>query len=100
MPRSPASNLARAAGATSQSAAPAPADSGWHMVDTTRTRQVVQFYTIEIAQLEAGGFHVAVTATTVDDLEPQLLCQEVASDRVGSIDDALAIIKECVADTD
>ena len=36
---------------------------------------------------------VALTATTVDEDEPQLLNQEIARDRVATIDDALAIIK-------
>jgi hypothetical protein len=69
------------------------------MVDTASTRQVVQFYTVELAQLVDGTFHVALTATTVDEDEPQLLCQEIASERVVSIDAALAAIKEGVVRT-
>ncbi len=43
--------------------------------------------------------HVLLTATTVDEEEPQLLCQEIARARVASIDAALAVIKEGVAGT-
>ena len=38
----------------------------------------------------------SITATTVDDEEPQLLCQEIARERVVSLDDAFAVIKEGV----
>ncbi len=69
------------------------------MADTANTRKAVEFYTMELAQLADGAFHVALTATTVDDEEPQLLCQEIASERVASLDDALAIIKEGVIRT-
>jgi len=69
------------------------------MADTVGTRQVVQFYTIELTQLTDGTFHVSLTATTVDEEEPQLLCQEIVSERVDSIDDALAVIKQGVSGT-
>jgi hypothetical protein len=69
------------------------------MADMARTRKAAEFYTIELAQLPDGAFHVALTATTVDDEEPQLLCQEIVSERVASLDDALAIIKEGVSGT-
>jgi hypothetical protein len=39
------------------------------------------------------------TATTVDEEEPQLLSQEITSERVASIDDALALIKRGVTGT-
>ena len=65
------------------------------MIDTS-TRKAVEFYTIELAQLAAGGFHVSLMATTVDEEEPQLLSQEIASERVASLDDALAVIKSGV----
>lgn len=60
------------------------------------------YSTIEILRIEllplAGG-HVAVqmTATTVDEEGPQLLDQEVASERVNSIDDVLSLIRTRVA---
>jgi len=56
-------------------------------------RKAVEFYTIELAQLLDGRLFVSMTATTVDDEEPQLLSQEIASERVGTIDDALALIR-------
>ena len=40
-----------------------------------------------------------MTAATVDDEEPQLLSQEITSERVASIDDALAVIKKGVTGT-
>src|SRR4030081_3396196 len=99
MPRSPASNRARPAKATIKGAPPVPAARGWHMVDTTTTRKAVEFYSIELAQLANGTFHVSLTATTVDEEEAQLLCQEMTSERVASIDNALAVIKEGVVRT-
>jgi hypothetical protein len=65
------------------------------MIDTS-TRKAVEFYTIELAQLDDGAFHVSLTATTVDEEEPQLLLQEIASERVATLDDALAVIKNGV----
>ena len=48
---------------------------------------------MELARLADGSIHVTLTATTVDDQEPQLLSQELASERVSSVDKALAIIR-------
>jgi hypothetical protein len=56
------------------------------------TRKVVEFLHIELASLANGKISVAVTATTIDDDEPQLLNQEIATDQVATVDDALAII--------
>jgi hypothetical protein len=53
----------------------------------------VEFFNVEIAPLADGQVYVSMTATTVDDQEPQLLTQEVARDMVATIDDALALIK-------
>jgi len=61
-------------------------------------RKVVEYYTIELAQLSEGGFGVSMIATTVDDEEPQLLSQEIANIRVASIDEALAVIRDGVTD--
>ena len=58
------------------------------------TRKAVEFYTIELSQLADGGVFVAMTATTVDDENPQLLSQEIVGERVASMDDALTIIKQ------
>ena len=62
-------------------------------------RKAVEFYTIELAQLADGNMFVSMTATTVDDEEPQLLSQEIASRQVPTLDDALAIIKDGVERT-
>ena len=69
----------------------------WRMVDTASSRNAVEFYSIELAQLADGTIHVSVTATTVDEEEPQLLCQDIVSECVVSIDDALAVIKQGVS---
>ena len=68
-------------------------------MENASTRKAVEFYSIELAQLADGTFHVSLTATTVDEEEAQLLCQEITTERVTSIDDALAAIKEGVART-
>jgi len=64
------------------------------MADQPTLRKVVEFYTIELAHLADGTIHVAITANTVDDEEPQLLCQEIASERVMSMDTAVALIRD------
>ena len=69
------------------------------MPDSRMVRKAVEFYTIELAQVADGTFVVSLTATTVDDEEPQLLCQQIASKRVASIDDALEVIKAGVTGT-
>ena len=69
------------------------------MAERREVRRAVEFYTIELAELADGMFSVSITATTVDDEEPQLLCQEIVSERVVSIDDALAVIKNGVTGT-
>jgi hypothetical protein len=53
----------------------------------------VEFFRIELAPLEDGQVFVSLTATTVDDEEPQLLDQEIACGRVATIDDVLALIR-------
>jgi hypothetical protein len=63
------------------------------MVDATSTRKAIEFFSIELAQLTDGTFYVSLTATTVDEEEPQLLNQEIACEHAVSIDDALAVIK-------
>ena len=54
----------------------------------------VEFFNIELAPLADGRVFVSMTATTVDDQEPQLLTQEIVRDTAATIDDALAIIKQ------
>jgi hypothetical protein len=68
--------------ATSASPAPSPT-----------VRKAVEFYTIELSHLADGDISVFMTATSVDEAEPQLLNQEIVSERVASLDDALALIK-------
>ena len=62
-------------------------------MDSPTNRRAVEFYTVELARLADGMIHVHLTATTVDEEEPQLLSQEIVSERVATIDDALAVIK-------
>ena len=59
--------------------------------------KAVEFFTIQLAQLSDGMIAVSLTATTVDEQEPQLLNQEIVNERVASIEDALALIKTNVA---
>jgi hypothetical protein len=63
------------------------------MSDTPTNRRAVWFYHLELALLADGGYHLSVAATTVDEEEPQLLCQEILDERVASIDDALARLR-------
>lgn len=60
-------------------------------------RTPVEFYTIELARLEDGNIFVGLTATSFDEQEPQLLDQEIAAERVATIDDALALVRASVA---
>jgi hypothetical protein len=53
----------------------------------------VEFFRMELAPLIDGKILVSLTATTVDEEEPQLLDQEIACDRVVSIDDIVALIR-------
>jgi hypothetical protein len=62
-------------------------------METAPVRKAVWFYNLELALLADGGYHVSLTATTVDEEEPQLVCQEIIDERVSSIDDVLARLK-------
>lgn len=53
----------------------------------------VEFFNIELAPLADGRVYVSITATTVDDQEPQLLTQEIVRDTVPTVADALAVIR-------
>ncbi len=57
----------------------------------------VEFYKIELARLQDGNIFVGLTATSFDEQEPQLLDQEITTERVATIDDALALIRASVA---
>jgi hypothetical protein len=52
-----------------------------------------EFFRMELAPLIDGKILVSLTVTTVDEKEPQLLDQEIACDRVVSIDDIVALIR-------
>jgi hypothetical protein len=50
-------------------------------------------FRIELSPAADGTIFVALTAVTVDEEEPQLLDQEIAYERVATLDDALALIR-------
>jgi hypothetical protein len=56
-------------------------------------RKAVECFFAEIAQLPDGTYYVSLTATTVDDEEPQLLSMDIESRRGVSLDEVLAVIK-------
>jgi hypothetical protein len=56
-------------------------------------RKAVEYFFAEIAQLPDGTYYVSLTATTIDDEEPQLLNQEIDSRRGVSLDEVLTVIK-------
>lgn len=53
----------------------------------------LEFLRIELAPLIDGAVLVSLTATTVDEEEPQLLDQEIASVRISTIDELVALIR-------
>jgi hypothetical protein len=59
-------------------------------------RTAVEFFTIELAHMADGNIFVSLTATTVDEEEPQLLNQELVSSRVPTIEEALALVADHV----
>jgi len=52
-----------------------------------------EFLRIELSARDDGKFLASLTATTVDEDEPQLIDQEIATERVASIDELLTLIK-------
>ncbi len=64
------------------------------MAETTTARRAVWFYNLELALLADGSYHVSLDTTTVDEEEPQLLCQQILDERVASIDAVLARLKQ------
>ena len=52
-----------------------------------------ELFRIELAPLADGQILASLTATTVDEEEAELLDQEIACDRVATIDDVLALIR-------
>ena len=69
------------------------------MAAPAEVRKAVEYFTIELSQLAGGAIHLGMTATTVDDQEPQLLNQEIVKSCFASLDDALALIKQGVLRT-
>jgi hypothetical protein len=61
--------------------------------------KALEFFTIQLSPLADGSVFVAMTATTIDDQEAQLLNQEIASGCSATLDDALALIVERVRAT-
>jgi hypothetical protein len=57
-------------------------------------RKAVEYFFAEIAQLPDGTYYVSLTATTIDDEEPQLLNQEIDSRRGVSLDEVIQVIKD------
>jgi hypothetical protein len=51
------------------------------------------FYSVALSRQADGKIFVELSATTVDEEGPSLLNQEIACDRVATIDDALALIR-------
>jgi hypothetical protein len=64
------------------------------MTDTPTTRKAVWFYSLELALLADGGYQLSVSSTTVDEEGPQLLCREILDERVCSIEDVLARLRQ------
>jgi len=75
------------------------------MLQTRRTAEAVaqrtdpsliQFYSIELSPMADGRFYVGVVAT-VCEREGELDAMEMGSGRVGTIEEALTVIREAVA---
>src|SRR4051794_40335810 len=47
--------------------------------------QNAEFFRIELSPTDGGSVFVSMTATTVDDVEPQLLDQEIISERIATL---------------
>ncbi len=52
----------------------------------------LEFLRVQLSPALDGHIFVALTATVVDDQEPELLDQEIAFNNVATIDDAIALI--------
>lgn len=57
----------------------------------------LQFVNIEITPLMGGKFSVAMQATLLDETELQFVGQDLTHERVDTIEQALAIIRDNVA---
>jgi hypothetical protein len=60
------------------------------------SRKAVEFYVVQLSQMPDGSFYVSMVAIMVDEDEPQLLDQQLLSQRVGGIDEATTLIREAV----
>lgn len=58
------------------------------------SRKAVESYFAEITQLPDGTYYVSLTATMIDDEEPQLLNQEIECRRGVSLAEVLNVIIE------
>ena len=56
----------------------------------------IQFVNIEITPLLGGEYSVVMQATLLDEEQFEFVGQDLASERVGSLDDALALIRQNV----
>ncbi len=57
----------------------------------------IQFVNIEITPLIGGQYSVVMQATLLDEEQLEFVGQDLASERVGTLDEALAIIRQNVA---
>ena len=57
----------------------------------------IQFVNIEITPLIDGQYSVVMQATLLDEQELEFVGQDLANERVETLDEALAIIRENVA---
>ena len=57
----------------------------------------LQFVNIEITPLVGGQFAVAMQATLLDEDELEFVGQDLANAHVGTLDEALAVIRQNVA---
>lgn len=61
------------------------------------TRFPIQFVHIEITPLIGGEYSVQMQATCLDEGELEFVAQQLASEHVGTLDQALALIRQNVA---
>jgi len=57
----------------------------------------IQFVNVEITPLLGGEFSVVMQATFLDEEELEFVGQDLANERVGTLDQALAVIRQNVA---
>jgi hypothetical protein len=57
----------------------------------------LQFVNIEITPLMGGQFSVVMQGTTLDEAEFEFVSQDLANARVGTLDEALSVIRQNVA---